>query len=655
MKHDNEFRPRLGRSPSGKREPSYLRQVMRGVSLAGGFKRTSKRFDGSRIGRGAGAGRVLASRDQYASFRTRRVVVKSRIVKFSASGRKAARLHLNYIQRDGVTREGEPGQLYDAEQDRADGKEFLERSAGDRHQFRFIVSPEDGARYDELHSLTRRLMEQMEEDLGTRLDWVAVDHFNTGHPHTHVVLRGRDDLGKDLIIAREYLAHGIRERAAEIVSLDLGPRSDLEIEDRLRNEVGQERFTSLDRNLLRDAGEDGIVAAIGEDPFRQSLRAGRLQQLKNFGLAEEIAPGKWQLAEDLEPVLRRIGERGDIIRTLHREMTQSGRAGRPLDYAIYDPTDEAAKRIVGCVVGRGLSDEVEDHHYIVVDGLDGRTHYIDTGRSEVADGVPKGAIVAVEPKSVEPRTADRTIVEVAHANGGRYDMNIHMRHDPKASLDHTLAHERRLEAMRRLSGSVVRDTDGKWVITPDHLEKGRAYERAQAKLNPVVIETLSSLPVSQQIAIDGATWLDRELIANEPTPLRKAGFGYEVSEALAKRQRWLIQQGLMQIEGDQVSYRANLLSELRSRELTRAGVQLSKELGLRYTEMKSGQRIEGTYKGAVVLASGKFAVIEKSREFTLVPWRPIIERNLGQSVSGIMRDDTISWTIGRQRSGPSIG
>ena len=111
--------------------------------------------------------------------------------------------------------------------------------------------------------------------------------------------------------------------------------------------------------------------------------------------------------------------------------------------------------------------------------------------------------------------------------------------------------------------------------------------------------------VSRQIGMDGATWLDRELIANEPLALRKAGFGYEVDEALAKRQRWLIQQGLMQIEGDQVSYRTNLLSELRSRELARAGGLLSKELGLRYTETKSGQRIEGAYKGAVELASGK--------------------------------------------------
>jgi len=66
-------------------------------------------------------------------------------------------------------------------------------------------------------------MEQMEKDLGTQLDWVAVDHYNTAHPHTHIVLRGKDDKGDDLIIAREYIAHGMRERAAEIVSLDLGP------------------------------------------------------------------------------------------------------------------------------------------------------------------------------------------------------------------------------------------------------------------------------------------------------------------------------------------------------------------------------------------------------------------------------------------------
>src|SRR3989337_2081786 len=149
-------------------------------------------------------------------------------------------------------RDGQRGQLYGAQVDKVDGKVFLDRQSGDRHQFRFIVSPEDGAEYDDLKPLTRRLMARMEEDLGTKLDWVAVDHYNTGHPHTHILLRGRDEQGKDLIIARDYVTTGMRERAAEIVSLDFGPRSDFEIKDRLRREVEQERLTSIDRRLIRE-------------------------------------------------------------------------------------------------------------------------------------------------------------------------------------------------------------------------------------------------------------------------------------------------------------------------------------------------------------------------------------------------------------------
>ncbi|TIX31482.1 MAG: DUF3363 domain-containing protein, partial [Mesorhizobium sp.] len=243
------------------------------------------------------------------------VMVKARIVKLAGKGLDGARAHLRYIQRDGVTREGEPGKLYSAEKDRVDGSDFLDRANGDRHQFRFIVAPEDGIEYDDLKPLTRRLMVQMEEDLGTKLDWVAVDHFNTGHPHTHIIIRGKDDRGENLVIAREYISSGIRERAAELVSLDLGPRTNREIELRLRQEMEQERFTSIDRQLLRMRDDDGVVSPVGRDAFRQTLHQGRLRKLERMGLAEEIGPGRWRLDDDLEPTLRRMGERGDIIKT----------------------------------------------------------------------------------------------------------------------------------------------------------------------------------------------------------------------------------------------------------------------------------------------------------------------------------------------------
>ena len=208
MADDDDVTPRLGRQRAsrGPQARRYLGRVIAAANLARGagpgFKGKGS-FSGHRYGRGAGVGRLLASRDRQAGFRQRRVAVKARIVKLGGKGINQAVAHLQYLQRDGTNRGGERGALYGAEQDHADGKAFLEQCREDRHQFRFIVSPEDGDCYEDLKPLVRRLMSQMEEDLGTRLDWVAVDHYNTGHPHSHILVRGVDDRGEDLVIARD--------------------------------------------------------------------------------------------------------------------------------------------------------------------------------------------------------------------------------------------------------------------------------------------------------------------------------------------------------------------------------------------------------------------------------------------------------------------
>jgi type IV secretory pathway VirD2 relaxase len=657
MAQDDDFEPRLGRMRAlgaGKGR-KYLHQVLRAAALAGGPRKGNRsKFNGSQIGRGASVARLLSSRDRHAAFRGRRVVVKYRSVKLAGNGLKGARAHLRYVQRDGVTREGESGQLYSADQDRADGKAFIGRADGDRHQFRFIVSTEDGAEYEDLKPLTRRLMAQVEQDLGTRLDWVAVDHFNTGHPHTHIILRGRNDRGHDLIIAREYLTHGMRERAAELVSLDLGPRTDIEIENRLRQEVGQERLTSIDRRLLRDADDDRHVTASDRDPFQQSIRAGRLQKLRHLGLAEEIIPGHWRLAEGIEDTLRRMGERGDIIRTMQRAYSETGATRAVGDCVIYDPTAVEARPITGRITARGLADELNDRHYLIVDGVDGRSHYVDIGKGEGTEPLPLGAVIRIEPKPAEPRAADRTVVEIAALNGGRYSVDIHLRHDQTASAEFAETHVRRLEAIRRVAGGVEREPDGTWILAPDHLDRAAVYEQRRARDAPVSVQILSTLPVGRQVDADGATWLDRELVAEAPVSLRDGGFGRETRDALARRRQWLIEQELARAEQDLTIYRANMLGILRRRELARVAAQLSDELKLDYAETGSGDRVEGIYRRSVELASGRFAVIEKSREFTLVPWRPVLERNLGRTVSGIAHGETISWTLGRQRGGPSI-
>lgn len=658
MSEDDDFKPKLGkiRSQGSKQGRKYLHRVLQATALAGGRMRSARnpKFHGSQIGRGAGIGRMLSSRDRYAAFRSRRVVVKSRIVKLAGNGLKAAAAHLRYIQRDGVTRDGQPGQIYSADQERADGKSFLDRADGDRHQFRFIVSAEDGEEYEDLKPLIRRMMTQMEQDLGTKLDWVAVDHYNTGHPHSHIIVRGKDDQGKDLVIARDYLTQGLRERAAELVSLDLGPRSDLQIENRLRHEVEQERLTSLDRRLLQDIDGDGLVWSSDRDAFQQTVRAGRLQKLKHLGLAEEMTPGRWRLADDVENTLRRMGERGDIIKAMHRAMTAKGVIRAATDYVLDDPAGASARPIVGRLVMRGLSDEINDRHYLIVDATDGRSHYVEIGKGEATAFIPEGAILRIEPKRPQPRQVDRTVAEIAAANGGRYTVDIHLRHDPSARATFAETHVRRLEAMRRLTGNVEREADGTWIIAADHLDKAAAFERRQARDVPVVVQTLSSLPLDRQVTANGATWLDRELVAATPEPLRESGFGQEVRDALAQRRHWLIDEGLAREEQGSIIYRTDMLEILRRRELIRVAGQLSDELGLGYVETGKGDRVEGVYRRALDLASGRFAVIEKSREFTLVPWRPVLERHLGKQVSGIARGEGISWTIGRQRSGPSV-
>jgi type IV secretory pathway VirD2 relaxase len=636
------------------KEQRYLSRVVKAAKRAGMKTGRRGRFDGSRIGRGASVARVLRSRDRLGAFRSRRVIVKIRPVGLGGKGMGGAKAHLRYIQRDGVTREGEAGALYSPDSDVADGKAFLERCDGDRRQFRFIVSAEDADQYPDLKPFVRRLMTQMEQDLGTKLDWVAVDHFNTGHPHTHIVVRGVNDRGENLLIAREYISHGSRQRAIEIVNLDLGPRTDLEIEERLRSDTGAERLTAIDRRLIRDMDTARLVSASDGDPFQQSLRVGRLQKLGRMGLASHVGNGTWRLEPDLANTLRQIGERGDIIRTMQRELTARKLDRAAVDRVIYDPVAKEATPIIGRVVMRGLADEHEDRHYLLVDGIDGRTHYAEIGKGELVDTIPENAIVRIAPREGGIRAVDRTIDEIAAANGGRYSIDAHLKHDPTASERFAETHVRRLEAMRKISGVVEREPDGSWIIAPDHLARVERFEAMQFRDHPVAIETLSAIPLDKLPGTDAATWLDRELVAEAPVPVRDAGFGHEVRSAQAMRRQWLITEQLADEQDGQTVYRRGMLAALQRRELLRVARQLSDKLGVPFAEAREGEAVQGRLVRAVEMTSGRHALIERSRDFTLVPWRSVLDRHVGKSVSGIMRDGGINWTLGRQRSGPSV-
>ncbi|MCJ8159710.1 relaxase/mobilization nuclease RlxS [Sphingomonas sp. LaA6.9] len=654
---EDKFEPKLGRmrAKGGGRGRKYVgRIVVAAARSAAKGEIRNRRFDGSRIGRGASIGRLLGSRDRLGTDRRRRAVVKTRLVRLGAKGLSAARAHLRYIQRDGVTRDGAPGELYSAAFDQADGRAFLERCDGDRHQFRFIVSAEEGSEYPDLKPLTRRLMTQMEADLGTKLDWVAVDHFNTAHTHTHIMLRGVDDRGQNLIIAREYIAHGIRERATQLVTLDLGPRTTLEIEAKLRHDIGEERLTAIDRRLLQSMDSDLTVTVSDRDPFQQSLRAGRLQKLGSLGFAEHIGGGRWQLADALEDALRRLGERADIIRTMQRELT-ARKVSRPWQVRVQlEPGDIASSPVIGKVVVRGLADEHRDRHYLIVDGVDGRAHYIDIGRGDAVEPTPEGAIVRIGARDLGIREVDRTVSAVAVASEGRYSVDLHLRHDPTATQAFAVAHVRRLEAMRKVIGSLERNPDGSWTIAPDHVQRAAEYEAHRFRDQPVEVTILSATKLEHLPVADAVTWLDRELASDFPTPIRDAGFGREVRGAMAARRQWLVEQQLADVDGDRVRVRANAILILQGRELLRVGERLADELGKALVDTRPGDEISGRLTRNVELVSGKFVLIEKSREFSLVPWRPTLDGRLGKTASGIMRADGISWRFGRERAGPEI-
>lgn len=647
MAGSDDFDLWLGRI--GSDTPTVGKTLARARRAGGHGRGSGRRFTGARLGRGNGVGRVLGRGSSGAGAGARRVVVKSRIVKLGKG--MAAAAHLRYLRRDGTTRDGERGSLYGRDDDRIDGKPFLERSAGDRHQFRFIVAPEDGAQYDDLRPVIRRLMEQAEKDLGTKLDWVAVDHFNTGHPHSHVIVRGKDETGKDMVIARDYMTQGLRTRATEIVSLDLGPRTSQEIAASVAREVDQERFTSIDRALMREANEEGVIIVTKADPGQHASLIGRLRTLSRLGLAEEGRNGRWTLDRELEPSLRSMGERGDIIRTLNRELREAGIHRPPQTHALFDPAQD--QTIIGRVIATGLSDEHRDRRYLVIDGIDGHSHYADIGEDKQA--FPTGSIVRLSPTPVEVREIDRAVAHVATHHQGRYSIELHLNQDPLMTQSRAEMHVRRLEAMRRLIGTPDRQPDGSWVIGQDHLADAERYEREKSRRPPVRIETLSVRPLEQLPHHDGATWLDREMASDQPQQLA-GGFGADVRKGLAQRQAWLlVEQGLVEQEGQAARLRCDLLVVLQQREISRTSQQIEQETGLKHVASRQGEMVEGVYRRAVMVGDQRYAMIEKAHEFSLVPWRPVLERAVGKPVSGLMRDGPINWTIGGRNRGLGIG
>jgi type IV secretory pathway VirD2 relaxase len=573
---DSDFRIRPGRGRdagrgSGGKGQRLAAQVRRAAARQGLTPlRKGGRGGTRRLGRGR---RAVA----MARFRAngRRVVVKARVGRHKGMRYRAAPLakHISYLERDGVTRDGREASLFDAEGDAADRSAFAARCENDRHHFRFIVSPEDAGAMDDLRGFTRDLMKDMSRDLGTGLDWVAIDHWNTDNPHIHILVRGVADDGTDLVIDRAYVSEGIRFRAEERVSLELGLRSEREMTQAIEREVDAERWTSLDRQIERATAESGGLldlrpAPAGDQASDRMLR-GRAATLERLGLAERLGPTMWMVDPGAERALRDLADRGDIIKTMHRAMQRSGMAFDTSPPALHRETP--GDPIVGRLVARGLDDELDGSAFAIVDGVDGRTHHIRFDDIEWTGDAKPGAIV--ELRSWEGR-------------GGTARLSLAVRSD---------------------------------------------------------------LPLGEQIGANGATWLDRQLVARD-TALAGSGFGLAVRDAMAARATFLEGEGLARRQGQRLVMTSGLIDTLKQRDLDAAQAAIAARTGLAHQPSANGEHVSGIYRERVSLASGRFAMIDDGLGFQLVPWRPALDRHLGQHVSGTMAaGGSIDWSLGRGR------
>jgi hypothetical protein len=380
-------------------------------------------------------------------------------------------------------------------------------------------------------------------------------------------------------MAKDYITHGIRARAGEWLTLELRPEDEFEKVIKLAREVDTERFTRLDRSILKhvDQGILAISAMPPVEPHVHTSHMRRLKHLSNLGLATELQTGVWEIDPDIERKLKGLGKRNDIIATMHRAMREA-KIDRPAgSFAIFDG-EASIRPVIGRVAAVGLTDEINDHHFIVVDGIDGKVHYADIGRIRPEALPGKGIIVSLEVAEQETGSRQQTRLRI-----------------------------------------------------------------------------LSYLNIDKLITTEGATWLDRELASKSSAQISDQGFGNEVKSALRNRLQWLTERGMVESTPDGgVRPTTAAMKALTRNEMNQAVVKHSTTSGLQAAQLMDGERFEGAYTYSISLASGKFAVFENSKEFTLVPWRPSFEDIKGKNLTGKVSGSTIAWELAGRNRGLGI-
>ena len=688
--HETEFEVTIGAVGKDTPPATATMRVGRTRARSGGASGALKQPAAERTGvrphyrkAGARAPRVVAPT-------TRRVIVKSRIVPHGAGARSALRTHVSYLGReqggqaaspelgselasesheqglgrevDYLSRQEQTGRalnaFYDACSTDVDARALTKGWADDVRHFRLIISPEDGADLGDLRPFVREVMDELGRKLGTRLEWVGVDHWDTDNPHSHVLVRGRRADGAALIIPNRLLTQGIREHAQEVATRVLGPRQEVspELARRRTLELDAQRLTPLDREIV--ARSRNNVVALPERG-RTDLIA-RLNRLENWNLAQRRHDGDWDISPELRPTLEAMGERQTV-----RRMLEHSRVRDTDDFDLFAADGKEA--VLGRLVHVGLADEWDVHHTAVIEDEHGRLQY---ARFESPNDVAlittarPGAMVELAPRQVQHRPSDEAVARIAEHTGGYYSIARHAQVEPGSYARHAEANIRRLEAMRQ-RGLVARHYTGDFLIAPNHRDIARAFEAERVVRTPVTARIVSYWSLEEQIQAFAPTQLDRVLGREENAPEGNGRVSRDFQAALQQRRLFLIEQGLMGA-GDQMLSR-DTLYQLSQHERSQLINEMKGVYGVP-VQTYVGSTVEGIYARRVDLAQGRVAILWRERSLQIVPWQPALEQFGGKLVQGQVRnygqtqglalgqglglDMTIGWK--RVRS-PSLG
>lgn len=543
-KEDFQVRPGGRRAP----ERSAGTLIRQAKHLAKKAARRSR--GGSGRGKHAGRGPLFSNSPQ-------RVTVKVNYYKHTGKNPgQRLRRHVQYLQRQAATVQDERPMAYSAEQEQVDAVELVKGWEGDKHHFRWVISPENGEQLGDLRGYVREVMGRVEKDLETKLAWFAVDHHNTDNPHTHVVIRGVDDQGVDLRIHPDYIKTGIRHRAQEVATERLGPRDPLEVEAQRKAEVTAKRVTGLDRRIeaaldgkqsldMRQGAESGILE------YERSRVIGRLQHLESMGLAKEPKHGRWAVADGFLAELRARAKQGDITKRLFDRMPD--RAAYVREYEV-DGFDTPP--VQGVVMAKGQHDELGARNFVVIRDAASQDHYVTLSDKIDLTQVRDGSLVKAGPMKLPDGKAEHTILR--QAKGGIYDPKAHVEslhawgkiEDPEA---YVARHEARLKTLEG-QGHVQKREDGTWQVPPDLVERALA-EAETMRQNPVLkkwtqLTNVSGKPLDKLTTAKAWTYLDRTLEKHPEGVPQDHAYAPFLGQALSKRKAWLTKHGYGREQGE---------------------------------------------------------------------------------------------------------